>query len=117
MLHDAKLLFNADQWASANNRAYYCIFHAMRAVLALKQLDFKKHSGVISAFGREYIYSGLFPKQFATTINHASIIRNQSDYDDFYICSGEETRILIEDAEEFLAVVHEFLVGQNCEIQ
>ena len=26
---------NAEDYASANNRAYYCIFHAMRAVIAL----------------------------------------------------------------------------------
>lgn len=117
MLTDAKLLYQAGQWASANNRAYYCIFHGMRAALALKQMDFKKHSGVISAFGREYILGGLFPKRFATTISHASIIRNQSDYDDFYICSGAETGELIRDAEEFLAYLREFLLEQDCKVE
>lgn len=35
-------------YASANNRAYYCIFHAMRAVLALDGEDYKKHSAVMA---------------------------------------------------------------------
>lgn len=114
MLTDARLLYNAEQWSSANNRAYYCIFHAMRAVLALRQLDFKKHSGVISAFGREFIHPGHFDKKYAGLISHASIIRNQSDYDDFYICSGSETSELIADASDFLNVVRSYLLSQGC---
>lgn len=114
LLSDAQLLFDARQWSSANNRAYYCIFHAMRAVLALRQMDFKKHSGVISAFGREYIHPGIFDRRFSTIINNASIIRNHSDYDDFYICSGEETKQLIIDAEDFLHAVAKHLADQGC---
>lgn len=40
---------------TANNRAYYCVFHAMRAVLALDEEDFKKHSGVIAYFREHYV--------------------------------------------------------------
>lgn len=35
MLASAKRDMEAEDYASANNRAYYAIFHAMRAVLAL----------------------------------------------------------------------------------
>ena len=34
-------------YAHSVNRSYYAIFHAIRAVLALMGVDFKKHSGVI----------------------------------------------------------------------
>jgi len=44
-----------EDYASANNRAYYSIFHAMRAVLALEQKDFKKHSAVIAQFTQSYL--------------------------------------------------------------
>ena len=50
MLKTACRDLEAEDYASANNRAYYCIFHAMRAVLALTGEDYKKHSGVISRF-------------------------------------------------------------------
>lgn len=40
-LEDAKLLYNNNSYLSANNRAYYSIFHAIRAVLALEPIDFK----------------------------------------------------------------------------
>lgn len=63
-LKDALLLYDAGQWASANNRTYYSLFHAMRAVLALEQKDFKKHSAVIAEFNREFIHSGAFDHEF-----------------------------------------------------
>lgn len=36
-LSSAKLLVEADDFASAANRSYYAVFHAMRAVLALME--------------------------------------------------------------------------------
>ena len=50
MLASVKRDVDAKDYASANNRAYYAIFHAMRAVLALDGEDYKKHSAVISRF-------------------------------------------------------------------
>lgn len=55
MLASAQRDCEAEDYASANNRAYYCIFHAIRAVLALDGLDFKKHSMVIATFGQRYL--------------------------------------------------------------
>ena len=37
---DAQLLFENGRYKSAANRSYYCIFHCMRSVLAMDQLDF-----------------------------------------------------------------------------
>ena len=34
-------------YKNALNRSYYCIFHSIRAVLALDMFDAKKHSGAI----------------------------------------------------------------------
>jgi len=116
MLQDARLLADADQWASANNRAYYGLFHGMRAVLALRQMDFKKHSAVIAVFKRDFIHPGDFDRKFAAMINHASMIRNHSDYDDFYICSKAETLELISEASEFLDAVTAYLRLQGCNL-
>lgn len=41
LLETAQRDMNAKDYASVNNRAYYCIFHAMRAVLALDGEDYK----------------------------------------------------------------------------
>ena len=114
LIQDARLLYNADQWASANNRAYYSLFHAMRAVLALQQMDFKKHTAVISTFHKDYINTGAFDKRYSTVITNASIVRNHSDYDDFYVCTQEETSDLIHDVHDFLLSVEAYLKSQGC---
>ena len=54
MLRAALRDMDNKDYASANNRAYYCIFHCMRSVLALDQKDFKKHSAVIAQFMQSY---------------------------------------------------------------
>ena len=54
-LKAANLLYENSIYNVAVNRAYYAIFHAMRAVLAIDGVDFKKHSGVISYFNKEYM--------------------------------------------------------------
>ena len=48
------------RYSSAVNRAYYAIFHALRAVTALDGFDSGKHSGVIAYFNRDYIKNGIF---------------------------------------------------------
>lgn len=109
MLAAAKREANAEDYASANNRAYYCIFHAMRSVLALDGVDFKKHSAVISRFSVSYLKTDILPRDFGKLISNASLIRNRSDYEDFYVCSVEDTMRQIEGAEEFLSYVRKYL--------
>ena len=109
MLLSAKRDLDAGDYASANNRAYYCLFHAMRAVLALDSMDFKKHSAVIARFGQDYLKSDRISRSFGPLITTASLIRSRSDYEDFYICSIEETERLLAGTEEFLATIKVFL--------
>ena len=47
-LSDARLMFENGRYKNALNRAYYSIFHAMRAVNSLEGFDSSKHSGVIA---------------------------------------------------------------------
>lgn len=109
MLESAKRDMTAEDYASANNRAYYCIFHSMRAVLALNGQDYKKHSAVISQFMLLYLKPELLPRKFSNLITNASLIRNRSDYEDFYICSVSDTEALVAGTEEFLAEVRAYL--------
>ena len=93
------------------NRSYYCIFHSMRAVLALDGYDSKKHSGVISEFRRKYVKTGVFEPVMSNIIKRAFTIRNESDYEDFYVVSKEEAMQQIENAKEFLEACEKYLEG------
>ena len=102
-------LLKLSHYKVSNNRASYSIFHAMRPVLALEGIDFKKHSGVIAHFRQQYIKSGIFDASMSEIINDASFIRNESDYSDFYIATKEEAESLVANAKTFLSTIEDYL--------
>jgi hypothetical protein len=95
----AHLLFDAGNYRIANNRSYYAIFHALRAVLVFDNFDSSKHSGVIAEFRRKYIKEGIFPVEVSKMIGAAFTIRSAFDYDDMFVASKSETEEQIKNAE------------------
>ena len=108
-LSSAKALLNVNDFKGAANRAYYSVFHAMRAVLALDGIDRKHHSGIITEFRKLYIKTGIFDARLSEIIQIQSEYRTSSDYDDFFIISKFEVAEQVESAEEFLAKVTGYL--------
>ena len=109
MLASAQRELAAGDFASANNRAYYAIFHMMRAVLALDGEDYKKHSAVIARFTLNYLKTEILPREYSKLTTNASLIRNRSDYEDFYICSIDDTHLLLSGAKAFYKTVSEYV--------
>lgn len=97
----AKTLYEAGEYEVALNRAYYCVFDAMRAINALDGFDSSKHSGVIAHFNQEYVKTQIFPTSTSSVIRKASMLREKSDYEDFYEADKEETFDLIVNVERF----------------
>jgi len=108
-LNDAELLYKNNRLLTANNRAYYAIFHALKAVLALERVDFKKHKDVIAYFNQYYVKTEKFPKVISKKIALASKIREDSDYDDEFLASSEDTFNQIETAKYLIELVEEYL--------
>lgn len=108
-LKDAKLLYDNKSYLSANNRAYYSIFHAIRAVLSIEPIDFKKHKDVVAYFNKNYVNPEIFPRNMGKKIMQAKRIREDSDYDDEYVANAEATRNQIEIAEELIHLVEEYI--------
>lgn len=108
-LEEAEALFNINKFKGASNRAYYSIFHAIKAILALEQTDFKKHSSVIAYFNKEYISKKIFSRELGKRVSEARFFREKSDYVDFYIVTKEEcqeqietAKLMIESAEKYI---------------
>ena len=78
----------------------------------LKLGDYKTHSGIIAEFRREYIKSGLLPKELSPIIEALVEIRQGSDYDDFYLISKEEVEEQLHNAEQFVRIVETYLLTQ-----
>lgn len=108
-LKSAKLLYDNNDLTGANNRAYYSIFYAIRAVLALERVDFKRHKDVIAYFNKNYIKTEIFPRKTGSKIAQAQTIREDSDYDDEYSPSSEKTIQQIDTAKELIDMVEKYL--------
>lgn len=108
-LADAELCYKNRRYLSANNRAYYSIFHAIRSVLAIERVDFKRHKDVITYFNQHYLKTEKFPKQISRKITQASKVREDSDYDDEFIPTDEQTKNQIDTARELIELVEKYL--------
>jgi len=103
----------SELYKDALNCSYYCIFHSIRAVLALDMFDARKHSGVISEFHKCYIKTGKFEKRFSDVIRKSFTIRNRSDYEDFYIVVKEDVIQQMSNAKEFMTIASAYVEKQG----
>jgi len=105
----ANQIMEIGDYKTVANRAYYAVFSAMRAVLALDGFDSKKHSGIIGEFRKSYIKTGCFPAEMSDIIDSLFSVRQSSDYDDFYLISREEVTDQLEKSKYFVSKIKEYL--------
>lgn len=108
-LESARLLLDAGKYRDSISRSYYAIFTAVRAVLAYDKVDFSKHSGVIAYFQKEYIKTGKFEVKYSRYLQTAFQIRNNCDYDDFFVASKQDAEEQYSRAVEFYEEVYKYL--------
>jgi uncharacterized protein (UPF0332 family) len=104
-LRMAKTLLATDHYNGAASSSYFCVFHGIRSVLALENVDFKKHSAVIAYFCEHYIKTSKFSKELSDIVRDLFNIRSKSDYDDFYVINKEDVVQQIKHAEYFLTQI------------
>jgi uncharacterized protein (UPF0332 family) len=64
----------------AASRAYYAAFYASTALLLNEGIEFRKHSGVITAIHQHFIKTGLLEKQLGQDLNWLFELRSIGDY-------------------------------------
>lgn len=89
------------------NRSYYAIFYSIRSILALIGLDSKKHSGVLSIFDRYFVKMGIFEKKFSRMAHTAFDVRQDCDYEDFFVPSEDDAKTQYSKAEIFVAEIEQ----------
>lgn len=110
------LLENGD-YKDSVSRAYYAIFTAARALLATKQLDSSKHSGVIALFNQHFVKTGIVDKEASKLIEKAKLYREQADYGDFFVVSEDEAKMQIRSAREFIAEIEKGIDKMRTDIK
>lgn len=101
-LHETDLLIEQQHFSGALNRAYYAAFYAARALLATRNLDSSRHSGVIALFQEHFVRTGLVPTDTARALPRAFEKRQTSDYGDFSEPSSDEVLALRRQVEVFV---------------
>jgi uncharacterized protein (UPF0332 family) len=105
----SQVLLDSEHYGDSACRSYYAVFHAIRAVLALDNFDAKKHSGIISEFRKRYIKTGVFNIELSDIITSLFNIRNNSDYEDFFVISKEKVSQQLKNAALFVETVERYL--------
>ncbi len=108
-LESAKLNLAHDQYDDAVSRAYYCVFHAISGLLFLKGLEFSSHGQTIGSFNKEFIKTGIFPRQFGKSIYKLFEFRETGDYAINSNITEKNAFESIQFAEEFLRIISDYI--------
>lgn len=98
---------------SAISRAYYAMFYATSALLLIKDIEVSKHSGVIAAFGREFVKTGEIESKYHAMLEHAFDERQTSDYDYLMDIVADHAQGLVQEAQEFCQRIKEVLENKG----
>ena len=109
----ARHLFDEGNYSFALNRAYYAAFDAVRAVNALDMFDSSKHSGVIAHFNQYHVKTGDFDASVSSVIRKASMLRERSDYEDFFEPDKDDAEKIINEIDEFVQTIDVYLANTD----
>ncbi len=110
-LRNAKMCLDNNFYRDCINRSYYATFYAIRAVLAIEGIDFKRHKEVIGYFNKTYVATEKFSKEIGKKLGRIKTVREESDYNDFFIASEQEAKEQIQTAELIIEAVKGYLEG------
>lgn len=112
-LDTAKLCIEHKRYKDSINRCYYAAFYAVKAVLALEEVDFKRHKDAVAYFNQRYVAANVFDREIGKLLGRLKRKRETSDYDDFYIASSEEAAEEYEAAKRIVKSIQQFLINKG----
>jgi len=101
-VEDSQILLDNDRPAAAVARAYYAIFHAATAALAVKGIKRSSHRGILSAFGEYLVKPGLIDKKYHQSLIEAFELRQHTDYEPIADVDNEQAREILDNAIDFV---------------
>lgn len=114
MLQDAKLMLKEESYRSAADRAYYAMFHAVRAAFHKDGVEIPKtHAGLRNLFGQHFLVIGKLPKDLGRWLGQAFRLRQQSDYEVHIRLAKEPVEQTVTNAEKFVQIVTEYVESKG----
>jgi uncharacterized protein (UPF0332 family) len=113
-LADAEFLASSNRSSQGIvNRAYYAMFYAVLALAQLRGQVPAKHSGALGLFDREFVHTGIFPREMSKHLHAAFEYRQTSDYQVTQPAGPEETVEMLSNARAFIEHVGKWLESQE----
>ena len=108
----ANTLAIAQHWSGAVNRLYYASFHAVSALLLLNGVRVKSHSGAKAMLDLHFVKMGKLSVEWGKFYASLFSDRNDSDYEDFAVFTGEDVLPLLPQTQEFIDVIKRLITIQ-----
>lgn len=108
-LNAASVCLEQKLYKDTINRCYYAAFYAVKAVLALEEVDFKRHKDAVAYFNKTYVATEIFSKEIGRKLGRLKQERESSDYDDFYMASASDALEQFETAKMIVVAVESYL--------
>lgn len=105
----ANELFQQGKFRDSINRSYYAAFYSVRSLYALLGRDFRKHKTLLGNFNKEFVATGVFPRNFGKSLSALAYIREQNDYDDFFLADRDACEKQLQFARELLEAIKKYI--------
>jgi uncharacterized protein (UPF0332 family) len=105
----ARHLHEQGHYNDAASKAYYAVFHSLQAILLTKNMSYSKHSAVLGAFNKEFVFNKVFAKDFYNKIARLFKDRQIGDYEYEKVIDCESSNADVNDAELIINAITEYL--------
>lgn len=114
-LSDAMESLNSNMLKVAQNRLYYSLFYAVKALALREKFITSKHTELIGWFNREFIKTGVFSKEMGKLCKEAYENRDKSDYTINFKPDKEELKQDLETARLFIEEINKYIEAKEAE--
>ncbi|MEW6681317.1 MAG: HEPN domain-containing protein [Nitrospirota bacterium] len=108
-LSAARALVEKGLYRSAMSRAYYALFHHVRALLYTQGLEPRTHEGLEHLFGLHWVKPGKVDAASAKLLARLQKYREQSDYGTVTIFTKDDVEQELREVERFIATAQPYL--------
>ena len=108
-LSSAQILLDAGKYNRAISEGYYAQYYAAKALLSSKDIQAKKHRGVLAMLGLEFVNKNFLEETYLKAYARSMKLREKADYDVYFTASREEAEVVIDEAERFIERVRKLL--------
>jgi uncharacterized protein (UPF0332 family) len=103
-------MLERESYRSAVDRAYYAMFHAVRAALHKERVDLpKSHAGLRNLFGQHFLLNDKLDKNLGRWLGQAFRLRQQGDYEVHTQLQREPAEEALANAEKFVQIVVDYI--------